>query len=85
MVVILDSEEGQSRLLSFDDSGVHEVHRSGMDGLAAEVDAVSADLILVNPAALKLGGSDVAAELNRILRPRDRYAWDPALGEHPAA
>jgi hypothetical protein len=83
--VILDSEEGRSRLLSIDDSGFHEVDRDGMAGLAGEVGAMSPDLILVNPRALELAGSDVAAELNRRLRLRAGYAWERALGEHPAA
>src|SRR5690349_13810468 len=58
VVVILDTEEGHSRLLSIDDSGYHELHSANMAGLAGEVDAVSPDLILVNPDALNLAGSD---------------------------
>ena len=83
-VVILDEDEGQSRLFSLDGDGFHELAQADVAGLAGEVGAVLPDLILVNPAAVDLAGSALADKLNDLLHLHaSSYAWDPAPGESP--
>lgn len=88
LVVILDHEDGQSRLLTIDGSGDGSGFREssilGMDSLAGEVEAQEPDLILVNRDAVSLSGENLAQELNRLLRFQSGYAWDPAPGEREA-
>ena len=67
-VLILDQEEGQSRLLSIDDFGIQESALSSIDAMADEVVVRQPDLILVTPGALTLGGESLVKELNRIAR-----------------
>ena len=81
MVVILDREDGRSRLFTIDDSGFRESSTASMDSLAGEVEAQEPDLILVSPEAVSLSGEILVRELNRLLRVRSGYAWDPAHGE----
>lgn len=83
-MVILDREDGQSRLFTLAESGFQASSMEDMDGLAGEVEAKEPDLILVNPGAVSLSGETLARELNRLLRFRSGYAWDPASGEQAA-
>ena len=82
-VLILDQEEGQSRLLSIDDFGIQESTLSSIDAVADEVVFRQPDLILVTPGALTLGGESLVKELNRIGRFQPGYTWRPAPGERP--
>ena len=82
-VLILDQEEGQSRLLSIDDFGIQESALSSIDAMADEVVVRQPDLILVTPGALTLGGESLVKELNRIGRFQPGYTWRPAAGERP--
>ncbi|HUZ77097.1 MAG TPA: hypothetical protein VMV93_05880 [Chloroflexota bacterium] len=83
VVLILDQEEGQSRLLSIDDFGMNEAPLSGLDAMADEVVVRQPDLILVTPGALTLGGDSLVKELNRLGRLQPGYTWRPARGELP--
>lgn len=82
-VLILDQEEGQSRLLSIDDFGIEESALSSIDAMADEVVVRQPDLILVTPGALALGGEHLVKELNRLGRFQPGYTWSPAVGERP--
>mgnify|MGYP001171556115 CR=1 FL=1 len=84
MVVILDREAGQSRLLSIDDQGCQEWTGDSVDALAGEVGVLHPDLILVNPGAVSLGGDALAQEINRLLRFEQAYSWTPVPGEEVA-
>jgi len=84
VVLILDQEEGQSRLLSIDDFGINESALSGFDAMADEVVVRQPDLILVTPGALTLGGESLVKELNRLGRLQPGYTWRPAPGEVPS-
>jgi hypothetical protein len=79
----MDHEEGRSRLLSIDDSGIREVPFGTFDAMADEVMVCRPDLILVNPGAFALAGDNLVQELNRLARFEPGYAWTPAAGELP--
>jgi hypothetical protein len=84
VVLILDQEEGQSRLLSIDDFGINEAALSSLDAMADEVTVRQPDLILVTPGALTLGGENLVKELNRLGDFQPGYTWRPARGEVPS-
>jgi hypothetical protein len=83
LVLILDQEDGQSRLLSIDDFGINESALSSLDAMANEVVVRQPDLILITPGALTLGGESLVRELNRLGQFQPGYTWRPALGEVP--
>jgi hypothetical protein len=81
--MIVDAEEGESRFLSIDDSGIVELSLGTLDEVADEVTHREPDLILVNPGALEMAGYSLVNELNRLARFQPSYTWDPAPGELP--
>jgi hypothetical protein len=82
-VLILDQEEGQSRLLSIGDFGLEETALNSLDAMADEMAVRQPDLILVTPGALTLGGDTLVKELNRLGQFQPGYSWSPAPGELP--
>lgn len=83
MVLIVDHEEGESRLLSMDDTGLSEWPMDDLGAVADEVAARKPDLILVTPGALELAGESLVRELNRLAHFQPSYSWTPAPGEVP--
>jgi hypothetical protein len=79
----MDQEEGRSRLLSIDESGIQEAPSSSLDAMAGEVASREPDLILVTPGALDLSGDSLVDELNRVGSSYPSYSWTPAPGELP--
>ena len=84
VVMIVDNEDGVSRLLSIDDSGVTEWPGSDMDAVEGQLAGCDPDLILVNPDAFALHGENLVQELNRRASFQAGYAWEQAPGELPA-
>ena len=85
VVLIVDQEEGESRLLSIDDSGLSELTSGTLAAVAGEVAVRKPDLILVNPGALSLEGDNLVQELNRLSHFQPSYCWTPAPGEEPTS
>ena len=79
--MIVDREDGQSRILMVDDSGITESPSASLASVAGEVVEQQPDLILVHPGALALAGENLVSELNRLARFYPGYAWTPAPGE----
>jgi len=82
--MIVDNDEGVSRVVSIDASGVTEWPTGDVDVVADELATCQPDLILVSPGALtQQGGNSLVDELNRLSQSQDGYARDPAPGEIP--
>ncbi|HLQ33272.1 MAG TPA: hypothetical protein VK457_11335 [Chloroflexota bacterium] len=81
LVMIVDRDEGQARLLSIDEFGLKETPLGSLEAIAGEVLLRKPDLILVHPGALTLAGDKLVSELNRRARFEPGYAWTPAPGE----
>jgi hypothetical protein len=82
-MIVDHDEEGESRLLSIDDSGLSELTPGSMAAVAGEIAVRKPDLILVNPGALSLEGDNLVRELNRASQFEPGYSWTPAQGEVP--
>lgn len=80
--MILDNEDGASRLLTFDGTEVTEWPGGDMYAMAIELAAHNPDLILVNRAGMPEQDDALVEELNR--RAPFGYAWREAPGELPA-
>jgi len=82
-MIVDHDDEGESRLLSIDESGISEVALGNVDSVAGEVAVRKPDLILVNRGALSLQGDSLVRELNRVSQFEPSYSWTPAPGEVP--
>ena len=82
--MIVDTEDGVSRVLTFDASGVTEQASGGVDEMAGELASRDPDLILVNRAGMPEQDDALVDALNRRSRFQNAYAWRHAPGELPA-